>query len=113
MYRDVQLLLVGLIAVVFWLSALSRRFPHVTWLQVFRFDPPRLSQEQRARMRRRQNVYSGIELILMGIVIPMLYVVGTVMFFNDLTTTATTLVFVGSFACIGLGVTAVWRNRGS
>jgi hypothetical protein len=87
-------------------------FPHATWLQAFRFDQPRVSQEQRARMRRRSNIHAGVELILTGIVLPMLYVVGTVMLFNDFTTTAATLVFVGSLGCIGLGVTAIWRNRG-
>ena len=83
MYRTLQLALAGLIALVFGLSALSRRFPDVAWLQAFYYDPPRLSQEQRARMRRRANIHAGIELILVGIVLPMLYVAVTVMFFND------------------------------
>ena len=72
MYRSLQLVLAGLIAMVFGLSALSRRFPDVAWLQAFRYDPPRLSQEQRARMRRRANIHAGIELILVGIVLPAL-----------------------------------------
>jgi hypothetical protein len=113
MYRTVQLVLVGLIGLVFGLSALSRRFPDVAWLQAFRYEPPRLSQEQRARMRRRSNIHAGIELILMGIVLPMLYIAGTVMFFNTFTTPASTLVIVGSLLCIGLGLTAIWRNRRS
>lgn len=113
MYRTVQLVLVGLMAMVFGLSALSRRFPDVAWLQVFRYHPPRLSQEEQARMRRRANVLAGIELILMGIGLPILYVAATVMFFNDFTITATALVVTGSLLCIGLGFTAIWRNRQS
>jgi hypothetical protein len=113
MYRTLQLVLAGLIAMVFALSALSRRFPDVTWLQAFRYNPPHLSQEQRARMRRRANIQAGIELILVGVVLPMLYVAVTVMFFNDFTTTATALVVTGSLLCISLGLTAIWRNRRS
>jgi hypothetical protein len=110
MYRTLQLVLAGLIAMVFGLSALSRRFPDVAWLQAFRYDPPRLSQEQRARMRRRVNIHAGIQLVLAGIVLPMLYVAVTVMFFNDFTTTASALVVTGSLLCISLGLTAIWRN---
>jgi hypothetical protein len=112
-YRSIQLVLVGLMAVVFGLSVLSRRFPHVPWLQALRHAFPRLGNEQRARMRRRSDILAGIELILMGIALPLLYVAGTVMFFNNFTTTATTLVLAGSFLSIGLGVTAILRNRRS
>jgi hypothetical protein len=113
MYRTVQLVLVSVLAVLYGLSALSRRFPHVDWLQVFRYDPPRLSEEQRARRRQRANIQAGLELILLGIGLPMLYVAGTVMFFNDFTAVATILVVAGSALCLGLGVTGIWRNRRS
>ncbi len=111
MYRNVQMVLVGIIAIVFALSRLSRRFPQVAWLQVFRYEPPRMSEEQRAKNRQRANVYAGVELILMGIVMPMGYAALTVMFFNSFTPLATTLVLTGSALCIGLGVTAIWRSR--
>ena len=111
MYRSIQLALVALMAVVFGLSVLSRRFPHIAWLQLFRVNPPPLSDEERARMRRRANIHTAIELILMGIALPMLYVAGTVMFFNSFSATATTLVVVGSCLCLGLGISAIWRNR--
>jgi hypothetical protein len=111
MYRTFQLALVGLMVVVFGLSALSRRLPDVVWLRAFRFNPPHLSQEQRATMRRRSDVLAGIELILLGIVLPLLYVASTLMFFNDFTGTATTLVLASSFLSIWMGITAIWRNR--
>lgn len=111
MYRTIQLILVGFLAVIFGLAALSRRFPQVGWLQVFRYTAPRLSEDQRAKIRQRANIYAGIELILLGIGLPMLYVVGTVMFFNEFTTKGTVLVFAGSLLLVGLGVTAIWRNR--
>jgi hypothetical protein len=113
MYRTVQMVLAGIIAVVFGMSALSRRFPHVSWLQVFRYDPPRLSEKQRARMRKSANITAGLELILLGIGLPMLYVVSTVMFFGSFTTTGIILTFASSVLCIGLGATGIWRSRRS
>jgi hypothetical protein len=110
-YRTIQLVLVGLFVVVVGLSALSRRFPHLAWLQVFRYAPARLSDEAKARMRRQSNILAGIEFILLGIALPMLYVASTVMFFNSFTPTATALVVVGSCLCIGLGITAIRRSR--
>ena len=111
MYRTVQIVALGILAVVFGMSALARRFPQVAWLQTFRHQPPRLSEQQRAGMRQRANVHAGVEMILMGIVLPLLYVAGTVMFFNAFTTTWTVLVVGASLVLIGLGVTAIWRNR--
>lgn len=111
MYDRIQMVVVGVLAVVFGLSALSRRLPHITWLRAFRYTPPQLSEEQRARIRRRSNIHAGIEFILMGITLPMLYGIATVMFFSDFTVTGTILVLAGSVLCIGLGVTAIWQNR--
>jgi len=62
-------------------------------------------------MRQRSNIYAGVELILMGIILPMVYFAGTVMFFNQPTTTGTVLSLGGSVLLIGLGATAIWRNH--
>ena len=111
MYRTIQLVALGIFAVIFGLSALSRRFPEVSWLQLFRYNTPHLSEEQRARMRQRANVHAGIEMILLGIVLPIGYVGISVMFFNALTTTGIVLVLAGSVLLIGLGITAIVRSR--
>ncbi len=111
MYRTIQLVLLGLLGVVFGLAVLARYFPEVNWLQVFRYQGPLLSEEQRARIRQRSNIHAGIELILMGVVLPILYVAGTVMFFNEFTTTGSVLVIAGSALLLGLGVTAIWQTR--
>ena len=111
MYRDLQLVLVGLIAVVFGLSALSRQFPHVGWLHFFRHNPPRFSEEETARRRQRANVHTGMELVLIGVLVPMGYAALTVMMFNDFTAPATAVVLLGSVCCIGLGVTVIRRSR--
>lgn len=111
MYRTVQLVLVAILAVVFGLSALSRRFPDVAWLQLFRVNRPQLSEEQQARMRQRSDIHAGVEMILMGIALPVVYIGGTVMFFNTPTMLGTVLSLGGAVLLIGLGATAIWRNR--
>lgn len=110
MYRNVQIVLVSVFGVLFGLSALARRFPHVAWLQRFRFELPRMSDEQQAKARRRANIYGGVELIMLGIGLPMAYVAMTVMFFNDITAIEMALVLTGSALCIGFGITAIWRS---
>lgn len=110
MYEKIQLILVGVFAFVYGFSALARRFPDVAWLQRLRYDPPRLSDAQRAKMRRRANIHAGVELILLGLVIPLCYVALTMMLFSDVTRTAMTIVFAGSALCIGLGLTAIWKS---
>jgi hypothetical protein len=113
MYDRIKLVCGGVFALLVGLSALARRFPHVAWLQVFRYSPPPLSEAEQARMRRRSDVHTGVQFILMGIALPLLYGAATVMFFNDFTIAATTLVLAGSVLCIGLGATAIWRSRRS
>jgi len=112
MLRTIELVLGSLLVLVLGLSALSRHFPHVAWLRVFRYDGSRLSEEQRARIRRQANAHAGIEMILMGLALPLLYVFSTVMLFNNFTAGGTVLVLAGSALFIGLGGTAVWRSRG-
>ncbi len=111
MYRTIQFILVGIFAVIFGASAIARRFPNVAWLQVLRYDPPRLSVEQRARNRRRANVYAGVEMILMGVVLPFGYFALTVMFFNSPTPTGIVLTLGASLLLIVLGVVSIARSR--
>ncbi len=109
--QETQLVLLGLLAVVYGVSALARRFPHVAWLKPFRNPFGKLSPAQQAKMRRRANMHAGIELILLGVIVPMGYVVLTVMMFNDFDTVPTLLVLGASLLCIGLGITAIVRSR--
>lgn len=111
MVQSLQIAALLLLGAVFGLSALSRRYPHVGWLQAFRFERPRLSEEQQAKIRRRANIQAGIELILLALVLPFGYFVVTLMTWSDVSTTGVTLVLLGSVVLTGLGVTAIWRNR--
>lgn len=111
MYRDVQLILGGLLIAGYGLSILARRFPDVTWLQPLRFRLPQPSVAQQARMRRRANAHAGIEMILLGICLPLGYVALTVMFFHSFTAMGVVAVLAGSALCIALGISAIRRSR--
>jgi nucleoside recognition membrane protein YjiH len=110
MSDKIKLILGSIVAVLFGLSALSRRFPQVGWLQHFYFELPELSEQQKAKMRRRAAFQVGAQLILLGIVLPLGYIALTVMMFNDLTRKAMALVLTASVVCIGLGITAIVRG---
>lgn len=106
-----QIVVGGIVAVVYGLSALSRRFPHVAWLQHFQLPHGRLTEEQQARARRRANVYAGAQLILLGVVLPLGYLVLTVMTFSTVSTGGMALVLAGSALCIVLGIIAIVQGR--
>src|ERR671925_1983486 len=74
MSDKVKLIFGGIVAVLFGLRALSRRFPQVGWLQHFYFEFPQLTEQQKARMRRLAALRAGLQLILLGIVLPIGYV---------------------------------------
>ncbi len=100
----------GIVPLLSGLSALSRRFPHIAWLQDFDFKPPELSEEQKAKMRRRGTVRAGVKWILLGMVLPMGYVFHTVTLFSDITRKGMAIVLTGSVVCIAVGVTAIVRG---
>ena len=92
------------------LSFVARKRPDVRWLQHFNFQA-HLTEEQRARNRKRQNVLVGAELILAGVIIPVGYFALKVMLFK--TIDAIELVVVGllSLLCFGLGIAAIAAGR--
>jgi hypothetical protein len=92
------------------LGALARRFPQVAWLQIFHIPFPHVTEEQKARMRKRANIHAGIEMVFLGMVLPLGYLAVTVMFFNKTTTLGVILVLSGSVLLIALGVTAIVRS---
>ena len=155
MYRNVHYMLIGVIAVVFVLSVLARRFPQIHWLQRFRVDrpydpqrdrhldtawmsaavPPRRStfrdaivearkqvrdfgaalpqfpKEQKAKQRRRSNVYAGVQLILLGVSLPFGYhILSMMMFFSSVSRTENIVLVAFSGLCVALGITAIIRS---
>ena len=111
MYQKFQIVAVTLIAAVFALSLLARRLPHVGWLQIFRDAFPPQTEEQRRLARKRGNFYTGVEFILMGIILPLGYGALKGMFFNEFTTLEIVIVTAASILCFGLGIAAIVSSR--
>jgi hypothetical protein len=107
---SVKAILLGLIAVVFVLSRLSYRFPDVDWLQHFRLPIRHFSEEEKRRQRRRASLMAGMEIILAGMVLPLLYIAAKVMMFNEPTTLGMAIVGGGSLACIVIGSWVIARS---
>jgi hypothetical protein len=97
--------------IAFGLAWLARAHPEVRWLQVFRLPAVPMSEEQRARRRRAANRLAALEIIVAGLALPLLYVVSTIMMFNDFKTLPTVIVTAGSVSCIALGIWIFVRNR--
>ena len=108
--ESVKAILLGLIAIAFVLSRLARWFPDVAWLQVFRLPVIQMSEEQRAERRRSGNRMAGLEMVLAGIVLPLLYFASTIMSFSEPQTIPTIIVTACSVLCIALGIWIFVRN---
>jgi hypothetical protein len=111
MTATIQVIILALLGALFGLSALSRRYPHIRWLQAFRIKRPQVSEEQRARMQRRANIHAGIQFILLGLGVPAVYVVSSVMMFNDPSTAGLIISGTVGFALMVVGMIAIWTSR--
>lgn len=104
--RNVEIVFVVVIFAILFLGWLARRNPHIDWLQ--RFDlQVHFSEDQRESLRRAADVTTGIKFVLLGLAIPLIYVVMTVAFFDEFTTRETLLCAAASTVCIGLGVVSI------
>jgi hypothetical protein len=108
--NSVKAILLGLIAIVFVLSRLGRWLPQVAWLQVFRLPLIQMSEEQKAKQRRSGNRMAGLEMVLAGFLLPVLYFGSTMMTFNEPQTMPTIIVAACSVLCITLGIWIFVRN---
>lgn len=107
---SVKAILLVVLAIGFGLSWLARRRPDVAWLQAFRLPVIQRSPEEEARRRRSGNRMAALELMLTGLGLPLLYVLSTVMMFNNFHTLPTIVVGACSAALIALGVRLFVRN---
>ncbi len=105
-----KIILLGFLAAVYGLSALSRRYPHVAWLRAFRLEV-KVTEEQRAKRRRRAERIAGIELILVGLCAPIAYLIVTLMTWGDPSAIGLTVSSLVGVVLIALGVFAIVRNR--
>src|SRR5919108_1195187 len=111
MTSTIQLIILVVLGALYGLSALSRRYPHIGWLQAFHIKWPQLSEAQKARMQRRANIRAAFQFILLGFGVPVGYVVSCVMMFNDPTVLGLTISGIVGFGFIVLGIVAIWTNR--
>jgi hypothetical protein len=109
---SVKAILMGLIVLAFVFSRLALRFPDVAWLQMFRLPVRHMSEEEKARQRRRANLMVGIQIILAGLVLPFLYLISKVMMFDEPTPLGMIIVAACSVACLGLGIWIIVRSSG-
>jgi len=103
-------ILLGVIVVAFGLNRLARAFPDVSWLQVFRLPEREMSEEEKARRRRSANRLAGMEMVIAGLVLPLLYFIPTFMMFNEPKALPMFVVGALSVACIVVGIWMFARN---
>jgi uncharacterized membrane protein YfcA len=111
MISTIQLIILIVLGALVGLSALSRRYPHIGWLRAFHIKWPQRSAEQRARMQRSANIRAGLQFILFGFGVPVVYVGSSVMTFSDPSTVGLAISATIGFALIVVGIIAIWRNR--
>jgi hypothetical protein len=111
MTSTIQVVILALLGALFGLSALSRRYPHIGWLQAFHIKRPQLSEAQKARMQRRANIHVAMQFILLGFGVPVVYVASSFMMFNDPSTVGLIISAIIGFALIVLGIVAIWSSR--
>jgi hypothetical protein len=105
---DVKIIF-GVFAMIwFALVFMAKRRPDIAWLQHFRI--PELSPARQARQRRRAEILSGLQFILLGIVLPLGYGAITIMMFNDFDPWWTAGVLITSAVFIAIGVVAIAKN---
>jgi uncharacterized membrane protein len=103
-------IILAVIALVFvGLTQLARRYPDIEWLRHFKM--PELPAAQRERHRKRSERLAGIEMILVGVLLPLGYLLLTVMTFSSISPLWLTGVIAASALCIGFGIYALVKNR--
>jgi hypothetical protein len=103
MFETIQLIVLGIVGSLFVLSLVSRRLPRVRGLQPFQHAFRPLSPAQREVARRRSDMLAGVQFILLGLVLPVGYVVLKIMMFNEPTTQGFLIAGAGSLVCFVLG----------
>ena len=106
----VKAILLGLIAVAFGLSRLAGGYPRVGWLQIFRLPERQMSEEEKARRKRAENRRAGLEIILAGFVLPLVYFGLGIVFFTQPSTLEIVVVGLLSVLSIGGGIWVLARN---
>jgi hypothetical protein len=109
LYEAGQVLVLALFGAFWVLSHQAKRRPDVEWLQAFKL--PQLPESRRRALARRHDIIAGVELILLGLCLPIGYVILTAMTFGSFDALWIAGVALGSVLCIALGITAMIQSR--
>jgi hypothetical protein len=70
--RPFEIVLGGVVLLVMFLGWYARKHPEIAWLRGF--DPRgRLTEDQRKRLKRTSDMNASLQLILLGVVLPLGY----------------------------------------
>lgn len=107
---NAKAVLIAVMGLLFLLSRLAVRFPATGWLQIFRLPERQMSEAEKLRHKRAGNRLAGAELVLAGLVLPVLYLGLKLMFFSEPQLIPMIIVGACSLACISAGVWVLVRN---
>ncbi len=69
-----------------------------------------ISEAQKIRRRQSANRLAGLEIIIAGLILPVVYFISTVIFFNEPKAVSMVIVSVCSVLCIAVGIWIFARN---
>ena len=85
--------------------------PRLAWLRKFRLEDNR-TEEQKLRARRSRTIMDGLEMIMMGLVLPPLYLLSTVMaFFSAVNPFILAATVALSLVLIFMGIRVIVKAR--
>ncbi len=94
----------------FVMNRLSYAFPHMEWLRYFRLPAPDISEKEKERRRRGDNRRVAFEMAGLALVLPLLYVGSTIIFFNEPDSLVLRVLCAISVALIGVSVWLFVKN---
>jgi sterol desaturase/sphingolipid hydroxylase (fatty acid hydroxylase superfamily) len=99
------------VATFFVLVWMSRRYPDVGWLAPFRLPALQMTEAQKARHRRTSTIFIALQIMLLGAVLPVLYIMSKMFMFDEPTRLGFGLSMAAGAACIVAGIAILVRNR--
>lgn len=108
--RTVEIVLSLLVFSAVGLGWLARRKRHVNWLQPFDLQSY-LREDQRRSLRRSSDFTAGVQFVLLGAAIPLVYMFLTRAFFNEVTNLGMVVCGAASLVCIALGIVGIVSGR--
>lgn len=109
--ESLQVILMGALVVLVGLLTLANAYPDVAWLRPFRVFRAQPSEAQAGRLRRRVRITAAVELIGLGLLLPVGYLVLTVMFFSQVHPATLWLTLALAALSVAVGIWILFRGR--